>query len=69
VLWTQSKNHGDAWTANLSGKRFSGLVENEIWYKTLANISVGSEIRVSYNVYATDGRVLVYPTIGIRYLF
>jgi hypothetical protein len=35
----------------------------------LANISIGSEIRVSYNVYATDARLLVYPTLGVRYLF
>src|SRR5438046_2822826 len=32
VFWTQDKNHGDAWTANLSGKRFAFLVENEMWY-------------------------------------
>ncbi len=69
VGWTQNKNHGDASTANLSGKRFAFLVENEIWYKPFANISVGSEIRVSYNGYATDGRLLIYPTIGTRYLF
>jgi hypothetical protein len=69
VCWTQNKNHGDPWTANLSGKRFAFLVENEVWYKPFANISVGSEIRVSYNVYATDGRLLIYPTIGTRYLF
>ena len=69
VVWTQNKNHGDAWTASLSGKRFAWLVENEIWYKTFADISVGSEIRVSYNVYATDARLVVYPTIAMRYLF
>ncbi len=49
VFWTQDKNHGDAWTANLSGKRFAFLVENEMWYKTRSAISIGSEIRVSYN--------------------
>jgi hypothetical protein len=32
-------------------------------------ISVGSEIRISRNVYATDGRLLVYPTVGVRYRF
>jgi hypothetical protein len=69
VWWTQNKNHGDAGTANLSGKRFAFLIENEIWYKPFATISVGSEIRVSSNVYATDGRLLIYPTIGTRYLF
>jgi uncharacterized protein DUF5020 len=69
VFWTQNRNHGDAFTANLTGKRFAFLVENEVWYRTLPLLSVGSEIRVSREVYSTDGRLLVYPTVGIRYLF
>lgn len=32
VLWTISKNHGDAWTQHLSGKQFVGLGEPQIWY-------------------------------------
>ena len=69
VFWTQNKNHGDIWTAGLHGKRFVFLVENEIWYKPTAAISVGSRINVSSNVYATNGRLLIYPTVGARYLF
>jgi len=69
VMWTQNKNHGDASTGNLSGKRFSFLAENEIWYKVASRIAVGSETRVSVNVYATDHRLHVYPTIGVRYLY
>jgi hypothetical protein len=69
VFWTQDRNRGDAWTATLSGKRCSLLVENEIWYAAVTHLSLGSEIRLSTNVYATDGRLLVYPTVGIRYLF
>jgi len=67
VCWTQNRNHGDAFTANLRGKRFAFLVENEVWYRLVAPLSVGSEIRVSRNVYAADARLLVYPTIGVRY--
>jgi hypothetical protein len=69
VLWTQSQNQGDDFTAKLSGKRASFLLENEIWWRAVGPVSVGSEVRVSRNVYATDGRLLVYPTLGVRYLF
>ena len=56
-------------TASLDGKEGAFLVENEIWWRAFGLVSVGSEIRVSRNVYATDGRLLLYPTLGIRYLF
>jgi hypothetical protein len=69
VLWTQNKNHGDAVTVGQSGKRLSFLVENEIWWRVAPLLSVGSEIRISRDVYAADGRLLIYPTVGVRYLF
>jgi hypothetical protein len=69
VFWTQNRNHGDEFTASLNGKEGAFLVENEIWCRAVGLISVGSEIRVSRNAYASDGRVLVYPTLGVRYLF
>jgi hypothetical protein len=69
VLWTQNRNQGDDLTASLTGKRASLLMENELWWRAVGLVSVGSEVRVSRNVYATDGRLLVYPTLGVRYLF
>ena len=69
MLWTQNQNHGDDFTAGLTGKRASFLVENEMWWRAVGPMSVGSEVRISRNVYAADGRVLVYPTLGVRYLF
>jgi hypothetical protein len=69
VLWTQNRNRGDDFTASLTGKRGSFLAENELWWRAVGPISVGSEVRVSRNVYATDERLLVYPTLGVRYLF
>lgn len=69
VLWTQNRNHGDDFTAGLTGKRGSFLIENELWWRAVGLVSVGSNVRVSRNVYATDGRLLVYPTVGVRYLF
>jgi len=69
VFWTQNRNHGDEFTANLRGKEGAFLLENEIWWRAVGLVSVGSEVRVSRNVYANDGRLLVYPTLGVRYLF
>jgi hypothetical protein len=69
VFWTQNRNHGDELTASLTGKEGAFLVENEVWWRAFGLVSLGSEIRVSRNVYVTDGRLLVYPTLGIRYLF
>jgi hypothetical protein len=69
VFWTQNRNQGDDFTRSLSGKRDAFLIENEFWWRAVGLVSVGSEIRVSRNVYATDGRLLVYPTLGVRYLF
>jgi len=67
VFWTQNRNHGDRATANLSGKRFVFLVENEVWFRAFELLSVGSEIRISRDVYTVDGRLLLYPTVGMRY--
>ena len=69
VFWSQNRNRGDDYTSGLPGKRRSFLVENELWWRAAKLISVGSEIRVSRNVYASDGRLLVYPTLGLRYQF
>ena len=69
VFWTQNRSHGDERTASQSGKRGSFLIENEVWWRAVGPVSVGSNVRVSRNVYAADGRLLVYPTLGVRYLF
>lgn len=69
VFWKQNRNHGDDFTANLTGKRASFLIENEMWWRAASLVSIGSEVRISRDVYATDGRLLVYPTVGVRYLF
>jgi hypothetical protein len=69
VFWTQNRDTGDELTASLRGKQGAFLMENEMWWRAVGLVSVGSEVRVSRNVYANDGRVLVYPTLGLRYLF
>lgn len=69
VFSTQNRNHGDEFTAGMTGKRWPFLIENELWWRAVGLVWLGSEVRISRDVYATDGRFLIYPTLGIRYLF
>ncbi len=69
VTWTQNRNHGDAATSGEAGKRVSSLIESEIWYRVVPHLALGSLIRLSYNVYVSNDRPLLYPTVGVRYAF
>lgn len=69
VAWTQNRNRGDAWTDTLHGKRASLLVENGVWYRWARRTAVGARLSVSENAFAADGRLLVYPALGVRRLF
>jgi hypothetical protein len=69
VTWTQNRNHGDDYTANLEGKQWAFLIENELWWRATGPLSIGSEVRVSRHVYTSSTPPLVYPTLGVRYLF
>jgi hypothetical protein len=67
VLWTENKNHGDAWTQNLSGKKFFFLSEPQIWYNINKLLAFGSEIKLFYHVYTYSDNLLIYPTLAIKY--
>lgn len=69
VLWTVNKNHGDAWTAHLRGKQFSGIGEPQVWYNVSKLFAVGTEVRLYYGVYDYSKRVLIYPTLAVKYDF
>ena len=69
VLWTENKNHGDAWTQNLSGKKFLALGEPQIWYNFNKLFAIGSEIKLFYHVYSYSDHLLIYPTLAIKYNF
>lgn len=69
VLWTINKNHGDAWTQHLSGKKFSGIGEPRIWYNINKSFAIGSEIKLYYHVYSYSNHLLIYQTIAVKYEF
>jgi hypothetical protein len=66
--WTTSKDQGST-TQHDSGKFTSWELETEVWYKVGKDLSVGTYVRTTRNVYAADDRWLVYPSVGVRYAF
>ena len=66
--WTTSKDQGSA-TQHDSGKYTSWELETEAWYKVGKDLSVGTYVRTTRNVYAVSDRWVVYPSVGVRYAF
>lgn len=72
-------NSLEAWTASYDSINGGGLrssrkiasweLESEVWYKVARNLSVGTYIRTTRNVYALSDRWVVYPSVGVRYSF
>lgn len=67
-------NSLEAWTGDdsavpRSGKIASWELESEVWYKVARNLSVGTYVRTTRNVYALSNRWVVYPSFGIKYSF
>ena len=67
--WTTSRDQGTAATQHDSGKFGSWELETEAWYKVGKNLSVGTYVRTTRNVYAVNDRTVVYPSFGVRYSF
>ena len=65
-LWTENKNHGDADTENMKGKRFSFFAEPQFWYKLNNSFAAGTKVNMYYHINTTDHVLQVYPTIAIR---
>jgi hypothetical protein len=66
--WTTSRDQGAA-TANDQGKFASWELESEVWYKVRKELSIGTYVRTTRNVYAVNDRWVVYPSFGARYAF
>lgn len=67
--WTASYDPGNGSAAPRRGKIASWEVESEVWYKIARDLSVGTYIRTTRNVYALSNRWVVYPSVGVRYAF
>lgn len=65
-------NSVEAWTADAtrgSGKIASWEIESEVWYKVARDLSVGTYVRTTRNVYALSNRWVIYPSFGVKYSF
>ncbi|MEO8111519.1 MAG: DUF5020 family protein [Ginsengibacter sp.] len=65
-IWTENKNHGDDFTMNLSGKRFSFFAEPQFWYNINKTFAFGTKLLFNYHVITTENILQSYPTIAIR---
>lgn len=65
-IWTENKDHGDAATAGLRGKRFSFFAEPQIWYNLNPVLAVGSKINFYYHVNTVENVLQMYPTIAVK---
>jgi hypothetical protein len=68
-LYTQNKNMGDAYTANLHGKWLSFFGEPQVWFKIHNGFSLGSKINMYFHVLTDENLLQVYPTIAARFKF
>jgi hypothetical protein len=66
-LYSQNKNHGDAYTINQHGKRIALYSEPQLWYNLNRNFSIGTKINLYYHVLINSDILQVYPTIAVKY--
>lgn len=67
-------NSLEAWTASYdpvrpSRRTASWELESEVWYTVAHYLSVGTYVRTTRNVYALSNQWVVYPSVGVRYMF
>lgn len=67
--WTASKDQGTSATQHDNGKYASWELETEAWYKVGKDLSVGTYVRTTRNVYAVSDKWVIYPSVGVRYAF
>lgn len=67
--WTASYDSVDGSAVRSSRKIASWELESEIWFKIARDLSVGTYVRTTRNVYTLSSRWVVYPSVGVRYSF
>lgn len=65
-LWTENRNHGDAATAGLTGKRAFFFAEPQVWYNLNHAIALGSKLNCYYHVNTITNVFQTYPTLAIK---
>lgn len=66
-LWTENKNHGDDYTKEMEGKRFSFFAEPQLWYNISKRFAAGTRVTMYYHVNTWDNVWQAYPTVAVKY--
>jgi len=66
-LWSENKSR--AGEGDVSGKKLVMLSEPQIWYNITPNLSVGSEIELSYNFVLGANKFYAIPTLATKWNF
>lgn len=69
VVWTENRNHGDAFTMTKTGKKFSVFSDPQIWFSIYKGLAAGSKVNIYYHTLTEDNRVQAYPSIALKYQF
>jgi hypothetical protein len=69
VVFSENRNHGDAYTNMNSGKKVSLYSDPQAWVKIYRGLSLGSRLSIYYHLISEDKRVQLYPSLAARYQF
>lgn len=69
VCWTENRNHGDDFTLNLKGKKFSFFGDPQLFFSLYKGFSAGSKVNLYYHVITDENRFQAYPTLALKYQF
>lgn len=68
-LYTQNRNLGNSFTANLRDKTTCFFAEPQLWFKIHHGFALGSKINLYYHVLTGENVLQVYPTLAARFKF
>ena len=66
-VWTENKDHGDASTKGLQGKRLLFFGEPQCWWNFNKVMAAGTKINLFYHINTTADVFQVYPTVAVRF--
>jgi hypothetical protein len=67
-VWTENKDHGDDFTKDLHGKRFSFFAEPQFWYNMNKIFALGTKVNVYYHISSVTNIWQVYPTVAVKFI-
>lgn len=69
VGWTENRNQGNQYTADLRGKKFAFYGDPQVWLTVRKGFSVGTRLNIFYHLLRPNNTVQLYPTLGTKYQF